>query len=289
MQLAIQDFLTYIASEKGLSRNTLEAYGRDITVFYEFLLPLSINGWKAVKQENIIEFISLRRSQRYATASLSRLIVAIKVFFRFMKREGVIDENVAFHLETPKLWQVIPEVLAPEELQKILDQPDITTLMGARDRAILELLYSSGLRVSELCQLKINEVDDDYVRVRKGKGGKERIVPVGSHAIHAIDRYLGLRPDSSDENLFISHRGKLLSRDTVWKLVKNYAKQAGIVKEISPHTFRHTCATDLLRNGADLRIIQDILGHADISSTQRYAHVHCDELQLAFQSFHPRY
>ena len=121
------------------------------------------------------------------------------------------------------------------------------------------------------------------------RGGKERIVPVGSHAIQAIDRYITLRPDSAAENLFISHRGKLLTRDTVWKMVKNYAKKAGIVKEISPHTFRHTCATDLLRNGADLRIIQDILGHADISSTQRYAHVHCDELQQAFQAFHPRY
>jgi integrase/recombinase XerD len=289
MLLELQDFLTYIASEKGLSKNTLEAYNRDIVSFREFLLSQSTDQWIQVTQDQIVAFISHRTSHGYATASLSRLLVAIKVFFRFMKREGILNHNVALHLETPKLWQVIPEVLTMDEIERILDQPDINTLEGARDRAILELLYSSGLRVSELCQLKISDIDDNYIRVRKGKGGKERIVPVGSHALLAIDRYMTFREDSPNENLFISLRGKILSRDVVWKLVKRYAKKANIEKEISPHTFRHTCATDLLRNGADLRIIQDILGHADISSTQRYAHVHCDELQQAFQSFHPRY
>lgn len=289
MQQQLNDFLTYLASEKGVSRNTLEAYSRDVHTFASFLKEKSISSWKGVEQAHLIEFLSLRKSLGYASSSMSRHLIAIKVLFRFLKREGIIAQNVTVHLETPKMWQLIPDVLTQNEMQKMLSLPDTQIINGARDKAILELLYACGLRVSELCDLKINDVDDTFIRIVKGKGGKERVVPIGSHAIKAIDHYLGFRHDTSQEALFVSSRGKPMSRVAIWKVVKDYAKKAGITKPIFPHTFRHTCATDLLRNGADIRVIQEILGHADISSTERYTHVNADELQVAFESFHPRY
>lgn len=289
MKQQIDDFLIYLASEKGVSKNTLEAYGRDASVFLQFVLEAGVSSWEDVKQEHVIELLALKKNQKYATSSLSRFLIAIKVLFRFLKREGIIKINVMLHLETPKLWQLIPDVLSPMEMERILQVSDVSTFLGARDRAILELLYACGLRVSELCSLKIQDVDDTYVRVTKGKGGKERIVPVGVHAIAAIDQYLSFRHDGTSEALFLNSRGKPMDRIGVWKVVKDAAKKAGISKSIFPHTFRHTCATDLLRNGADLRIIQEILGHADISSTERYMHVNSDQLQASFEAFHPRY
>lgn len=177
MQRDVEDFCTFLLSEKGLSHNTLEAYRRDIEVFLQFLRERSITHWKEAKQQDLIAFLSLKRDEEYAPASVSRAFIAIKVFFRFLKREGVIDDNFTLLLETPKIWQLIPDVLSVEEMEKILSQPEGSTQQGARDQAILELLYACGLRVSELCQLNISDVDDDTIRIR-GKGGKERIVPM---------------------------------------------------------------------------------------------------------------
>lgn len=290
MHADLNDFTIYLSSEKGLASNTLEAYKHDAEVFLDFLKKRNLENWSVIEQQHIIDFIALKKGEQYATSSLCRYLIAIKVLFRFLKREGIISNNVTLLLETPKLWQLIPEVLTQEEMDHLLSQPNIESMYGARDRAILEVLYASGLRVSELCQLKIYDVDDIYVRV-KGKGGKERVVPIGKKALEAVDYYLNYRDtdeNSREEALFVTKGNRPIDRITVWGRVKYYAKKAGIQKNISPHTFRHSFATHLLDNGADLRVIQDMLGHSNINSTDRYTHVSHRHIQEAFQSFHPR-
>lgn len=285
------DFLQYIASEKGLAQNTIEAYGRDIQTFCDFTQKSHIHIYADVAQEHFIEFLSHLKSKGYASSSICRALIAIKVLFKFLKRENYIPVNIAQSLDTPKLWQLIPEVLTCEEVNRLLDQPDPNTLKGARDKAILEVLYSSGLRVSELCGLSLYDVDDQFVRVM-GKGNKERLVPIGSKAITAVDCYLTHYRQQSEsdrqEKLFVTNTGKLLDRIAVWRMIKEYAKMAKITKNISPHTLRHSFATHLLDNEADLRVIQEMLGHASINSTDRYTHVSKSRLQHAFEAFHPR-
>lgn len=290
MQHEVNDFATYLLSEKGLSLNTLEGYRRDVEHFLAFLKREHIQKWREVEQQHVIDFLSFKKQQDYATASICRALIAIKVFFRFLKREGLLTQNVTLLLETPKIWQLIPDILSIEEMEVLLNQPDSSHEKGARDRAILEVLYASGLRVSELCQLKINHVDDTYLRIQ-GKGGKERMVPIGRKAMEAIDHYLNFRDGiktAKQEALFIGKGNRQIHRVTVWAIVKDYARQARITKRIFPHTFRHSFATHLLDNGADLRVIQELLGHASITSTDRYTHVSCTHLREAFQAFHPR-
>lgn len=287
MQNEVDDFLAYIASEKGLAPATVEAYRRDLESFFEFQRANGITSSSETNAPQIIAYLSKLKTGNYASASVHRALIAIKVFFRFLTREGVVQANPAFYLESPKLWQLIPEVLTCEEVERLLKQPDISRMKGARDNAILEILYGSGLRVSELCSLDLHDVEDSTVRVM-GKGSKERIVPIGEEAIRAVDRYLGFRESGREKALFINRNGKRIGRMFVWMIIKDYARQAGIVKNISPHTLRHSFATHLLDNGADLRVIQEMLGHATISSTERYTHVSRTRLQDAFESFHPR-
>lgn len=287
MQRDIQDFATYLISEKGLSLHTLESYQCDIQSFLSFLTSYELKNWGELKQQHVIDFLGEKKTTGYASSSISRALIAIKVFFRFLKREGIISHNITLLLTTPKIWQLIPDVLSLEEMEHLLNQPNRSTMKGARDRAILEVLYATGIRVSELCGLCIQDVDDDYLRI-KGKGGKERLVPIGKQAICAIDRYLHFRDGGVEQALFLGRGGSSIDRVTVWKIVKGYAKQAEITKLISPHTFRHSFATHLLDNGADLRVIQELLGHSSIKSTDRYTHVSCSHLHEAFRHFHPR-
>lgn len=281
------DFLDYIRSEKGLSTHTIEAYGRDIALFADFL---PIKDWKQVTSETILGFLTFLKEKEYASSSICRILVAVKVFFRFLRKEGQIALDLGRYFETPKMWQLIPDVLTTEEVDALLAQPQVEEAMGARDKAILELLYATGIRVSELCGLRMNDLSDTFVKVR-GKGKKERMVPVGKKAIEAVDAYLSrFRAGDEGENpmLFVSKTGKGIDRVTVWSRVKIYAKGAGITKSISPHTLRHSFATHLLENGADLRLIQEMLGHEDIGTTDRYTHVTGNRLKAAFNSFHPR-
>jgi integrase/recombinase XerD len=290
MENELQDFITFIASERGLAFNTIEAYRRDVKSFLAFLSKKGVTSWAEVTQQDLIHFLQTRHQTHYAAASISRTLMAIKVLFRFFKREGVIAANPTIYLENPKLWQLIPNVLTAEEVENLLAEPNIEIWKGAQDKAILELLYACGLRVSELCGMKIYDVDETFVRVR-GKGGKERVVPIGKQAIAAIDQALAFRElTNSDRNtfLFISRSGRPIERGVVWAMVKHYAKAAGISKTISPHTLRHSFATHLLDNGADLRVIQEMLGHASISSTDRYTHISNARLHEAFNAFHPR-
>lgn len=281
------DFLDYIRSEKGLSAHTIEAYGRDIASFGTFL-----NGkqWKEVAPADILSFLGELKAKKYANSTICRMLVAVKVFFRFLKKEGEIGVDLGNYFDTPKLWQLIPEVMTTEEVDALLAQPKTEDAIGARDKAVLELLYATGMRVSELCNLRMNDLSDTFVKVI-GKGKKERLIPVGKKAIEAVDHYLlHFRGEVKEENgpLFISPRGKPIDRITVWNRVKIYARSAGIMKEISPHTLRHSFATHLLENGADLRLIQDMLGHEDIGTTDRYTHVTGNRIKTAFQTFHPR-
>lgn len=288
----LDDFSIYIGSEKGLSANTVEAYQRDISTFFSFLEKekklLSIDE---VKEVHLVDFIEGLQNNDYASSSIARHLISIKVLCRFLKREGELQSNFALYLATPKIWQLIPEVLSYEEMEKLLSAPDLKTFRGVRDKAILEILYACGLRVSEVCSLKIYDVDDSYVRVM-GKGRKERLVPIGIHALEALDAYLhqcrSQTESEKQQTLFVSNRGKPLSRVAIWKMIKNYATQVGITKNISPHTLRHSFATHLLDNGADLRVIQEMLGHASISSTDRYTHVSKSHLHQSFEAFHPR-
>ncbi|MDR3624369.1 MAG: site-specific tyrosine recombinase XerD [Chlamydiales bacterium] len=285
------DFLSYIASEKGASINTLQAYGNDIKQFTLLLESLNIIDFQQVSTEHIIQFLKTMQNKNYASASICRALIAIKVLFRFLKREQMIKINVTEHLESPKLWQLVPEVLSESEVEILLSIPNQATYLGARNLSILELLYSSGLRVSELCSLTIYNIDDTFIKVM-GKGRKERLVPIGKKALQAIDYYLlnfrDLHPSGKESSLFLTKRGKPIERFAVWKMIKSYAKKANITKNISPHTLRHSFATHLLDNGADLRVIQEFLGHSNIATTDRYTHISQKHLQDSFYKYHPR-
>ncbi len=288
MQQAIRDFISYLGSEKGLAQNTLIAYQRDIEGFVMLLERRGIADFADVLEEHLIELLAQLKTEHYATSSICRAIVALKMFFRFLKREYSLKHDVTAHLDSPKLWQLIPEVLSIHEVEALLKAPDPSCEVGARDHALLQVVYASGLRVSEVCGLNLSDIDDQVVRVR-GKGGKERIVPIAKCAVDAVDYYLlNFRKEENEKALFLTESGQRINRVQVWKQVKHYAKAAGIRKNISPHTLRHSFATHLLENGADLRVIQEMLGHASIATTDRYTHISQRHLTEAFAQFHPR-
>lgn len=278
----INDFLSYIGAEKGLSINTIEAYDKDIRRFCG-------TAKSEVVEEDIVSHLALLKKEGFASSSIYRNLMALRVFFRFLRREGYLEKDPTELLDSPKMWQLIPEVLSGEEIKALLMAPSHEDEEGMRDKAILETFYATGIRVSELCALNVHDVGENTVRVI-GKGGKERIVPIGEEALSAIDAYLAKwRNDKGEKRpLFLSKRGKRMNRTKVWERVKFYAKQAHIEKEISPHTLRHSFATHLLDHGADLRVIQEMLGHADIGTTERYTHLSKKRLFEAFDTFHPR-
>ncbi|MBS0621282.1 MAG: site-specific tyrosine recombinase XerD [Verrucomicrobia bacterium] len=280
----LTDFLSYLGAEKGLAENTLQAYRSDIERFMGALQGKSL---KDATEGDVIAHLAHLKESQFATSSICRALVAIKEIFRFLKREGVIPLDITALLDAPKMWQLIPEVLTLAEVDALLKVPSPEGAVGALYHAILTTLYASGLRVSEVCGLNLQDVDDAVVRV-KGKGGKERIVPIAKVAVAAIDHYLTHFRGEGGEALFVTSRGQRVSRTQVWRRVKLYAKQAGIQKKISPHTLRHSFATHLLENGADLRVIQEMLGHASVATTDRYTHISQQHLSTSFHTFHPR-
>lgn len=291
MDEQLSEFKLYLSSEKGLSKNTIDAYVRDATLFFQFLKIQQIAFLEKVSEDDLIIFLTELKNKSYAEASINRILMTLKVFFKFLKREEFISKNIALYVSSQKIWQLLPHILNHQEIESLLNQPDCASCQGMRDKAILEVLYATGIRVSELCALQIQDVDDTFIRV-KGKGGKERLVPIGEKAIAAVDDYLTHYRDSFEVNssfLFLSTKGHALNRIQIWKLIKDYAKKANIQKNISPHTLRHSFATHLLDNGADLRVIQEMLGHASINSTEKYTHLSKSHIQKAFETFHPRY
>lgn len=292
MNCYLLDFVNYLASEKGLAQNSIQAYSSDLQSLIEFLSDHNSADLLQLNEQLIAEFLSHKKKKGYSEASIVRALIAIKVFCRFLKREGLLTSDPSLYLESGHLWQKLPAVLSIGEIEHLLEQPDVQSEQGVRDKAILEVLYSSGLRVSEVCQLGIYSIGDGSIRV-KGKGSKERVVPIGKKALQAVDEYLTLyRSNWKSEEvdpLFLSCRGKRMDRIAVWKMVKFYTQKAGIHKNISPHTLRHSFATHLLDNGADLRVIQEMLGHSSINSTQLYTHVSRQHLVHNFEKFHPRF
>lgn len=282
---ALDEFLSYLAAERGLSRNTLEGYGRDVR-FFLGACSGDKRDLRRISTSDIVSYLGLLKGRGIASASIYRAFVALKVFFRFLLREGILVENPSLHLESPKLWQMIPDVLSREEMDLLLNAPDQCEEIGLRDAAAMLLLYATGMRVSELCGLKREEIQVEGIRVC-GKGNKVRMIPVAEEAVSLARTYIEKSGEKKGAFL-LSVRGYPLDRHQIWRRIKRYAKEVGLAKRVSPHTFRHTYATHLLDNGADLRVIQEFLGHSEISTTERYTHISKKHMSDAFTKFHPR-
>lgn len=294
MDPLVDSFLNYISLERGLSENTRQAYAYDLESFLACMHEKGLNSVNAITRDHIISFLMRGKDYGLKPSSLSRQLVAVKMFFRYLEQESLLNHNVTENMEGPKLWKVLPVTLTNKEVDRLLVAPDMQRRLGLRDRAILETFYATGLRVSEISALRIVDVhsEEGYVRC-VGKGRRERVVPISNDALDWIERYsLELRPkllkDEKEQILFISNRGTRISRKTIWNMIRKYALAAGIDKKIGPHTLRHSFASHLLANGAQLRVIQEMLGHADISTTQIYTHIDQSRLFSIHQKHHPR-
>jgi len=279
-------YLDYLAVEKGLAKNSLSAYATDLRRFGRWL---DAHPLESVKRQQIVRYIQSLRSSGISARSVARALAALRGFFRFLVAEKHLKHDPTENLENPKLWSTLPKSLHPSEVDDLLAAPDRTTSDGLRDAAMLELLYATGLRVSELIKVKIEDVvlDAGFLRTF-GKGSKERIVPFGDSARAAITAYIERGRKKNSIYLFLTNRGRPMTRQTFWMKIVRYARQAGIKSHISPHVLRHAFATHLLENGADLRSVQLMLGHSDISTTQIYTHVSRARLQKMYDQYHPR-
>ncbi len=294
MDALLEQFLDHISLERGLSPNTREAYSSDLASFLEFLRSRGLTTLNQANRKHILDFLMHCKGKGQATTTLSRRLVAIRVFLRYLQQEGLLAANVTDSMDSPKLWKILPETLSPKDVERLLDGPRTKGTHGLRDRAILETLYGTGLRVSELANLTLDDLhfDTGYVRCM-GKGSKERLVPIGHAATDAVRRYISeARPTlakvPTERRLFLTRRGARFTREGLWKLIRNHARDAAIGKRVTPHTLRHSFATHLLANDAPLRVIQEMLGHADIATTQIYTHVDQARLKTVHQKFHPR-
>lgn len=288
----LQAFLDFLCVEKGLSSNTVLSYSRDLKKLFYFFTKEKIL-WSNAKEEDLIKFIHQQSRAGLSPRSLARLISSLKSFYKFLRLDDIIKKDPAVNLSSPKIWFKLPKFLTVEEVESLLRQPDERDVRGIRDKAMLELLYATGLRVSELVSLKRKElnVEDGFLLCR-GKGGKERIVPIGGTARQAIRRYLEEARSrflkEPNDLIFLTSRGGAFTRQGFWKLLKAYAKKAGLGLKISPHMLRHSFATHLMEGGADLRSVQLMLGHTQITTTQIYTHVSRERLRKVYEKYHPR-
>ncbi len=288
----LQVFLEFLSVEKGLSSNTVLSYSRDMKKLFQFFKKEKL-PWSKAGEEDLIRFIHHQSRSGLSARSLARLISSLKCFYKFLVLDGVIKKNPAVSLSSPKTWFSLPKFLTVKEVESLLKQPDDKDIRGIRDKAMLELLYATGLRVSELVSLKTNDLNlEEGFLLCLGKGGKERIVPIGDSAARAVRNYLDeARPlllKQLNEFLFLTYRGSAFTRQGFWKLLKAYAKKAGLDLKISPHILRHSFATHLLERGADLRSLQLMLGHSQITTTQIYTHVSRQRLRRVYDKYHPR-
>ncbi|MBE0499926.1 MAG: site-specific tyrosine recombinase XerD [Desulfuromonadales bacterium] len=287
-------FLNYLVVERGLSRNTLDAYGRDLSRYAEFLTNAKIADPALVGSVDILTFLTGLKQTGLSARSRARALVALRMFHKFLHSEGFASGNPADRIEAPKSLKKLPDTLSTQEVVRLLEEPSGTENLDYRDRAMFEMLYATGLRVSELIGVKLSDLQLDVgYLLAFGKRSKQRIVPIGEEAVSALRDYLKLaRPFLQKENVapqvFLNRSGLGLTRQGFWKIIKRRARQAGINKNITPHTLRHSFATHLLDNGADLRSVQMMLGHADISTTQIYTHVTRERLKKIHNLHHPR-
>ncbi|MCX6900179.1 MAG: site-specific tyrosine recombinase XerD [Verrucomicrobia bacterium] len=294
MLALIDEFITHVALERGQAKNTQDTYRRMLTQFAGYLQGRNVQRWGEVTSQHITEYLLYQRKREMALNSILLELAAIRVFFRFLYANRFVPSNVAELIDRPRKFKSLPKSLSMADVDKLLQLPTGDDPRAVRDQAILEVMYASGLRASELATLKLENInfESGFLRVI-GKGNKERIVPIGRQALERLKLYLDrMRPKlvrpHTPSALFLSNRGRQLSRVTLWKMVSGCAKRAGVAKHVSPHMLRHSFATHLLENGADLRVIQEMLGHADISTTQVYTHVDSQRLKSVHYQFHPR-
>jgi integrase/recombinase XerD len=290
----VADFRHYLIVEKGLSENTVENYTRDIRRYTAFLKTQHATNF-AQDRFMVLNFLATLKTAGLAANSVIRIVSSLRKFYRFLWENQLVKIDPMQQIDSPKREQHLPQVLSQSEVSRLLATPDTSTPLGLRDRTILEVMYATGLRVSELTHLKLDELHLSLGLIQTiGKGDKERLIPIGDVAIKWIKRYLAdvrptfIRPGQHPNELFLNHYGRPFTRQGIWKNLKQVVRDAGIDKDVTPHTLRHSFATHLLENGADLRVVQELLGHSDISTTQIYTHVSQKHLRQVYDRYHPR-
>jgi len=289
---ALKAFVEFLSVEKGLSQNTVLAYSRDLEKYFTFLEKKK-TGYLRTEEQDVAEFIHGLSRSGLSPRSTARIISSIKTFYRFLVLDRAVKTNPVENISSPKAWLSLPKVLKVSEVERLLNQPDEGKIRGIRDKSMIELLYATGLRVSELAKLKLDALNfEEGFLICRGKGGKERVVPMGGSAVLALKKYLKFsRPrllKRESKFIFLSQRGKPFTRQGLWKILKGYAKKAGLEKSVSPHILRHSFATHMLERGADLRSVQSMLGHSQITTTQIYTHVSRNRLKKVYDKYHPR-
>ena len=294
MYQVVDEYINFLAVERGVSLNTLEAYSRDLSRYIAYIEGREIKEIKYISSDDVVAFLGSLRKSGLGANSVNRTLAALRGFYKHLLLQKLIEENPIANISLARTWMHLPDTLNEEEMRNLLDQPEVKNVLGIRDRAMMELLYATGIRVSELISLTINNINwqTGYIIVM-GKGGKERIVPVGQVAYDRLGGYVNkVRPGLLKGNLttvlFLNRSGVGLTRQGFWKIVKKYAKKAGMMKRVYPHTFRHSFATHILERGGDLRSVQVMLGHSDISTTQIYTHVTRERLKDIHRKYHPR-
>ncbi|MGX7013667.1 site-specific tyrosine recombinase XerD [Vagococcus silagei] len=296
MKNDFEEYLHYLKIERGLSENTILSYRRDLTSYLLFLEKANVTSWDDISRYFILDFLEQMKQDNKSSATIIRMISSLRRFHQFLRQERYAEADPMQHIDTPKKQQHLPQTLSVEEVERIIEAPDTTTILGIRDRTILEVMYATGLRVSELINLKLDNLHLSLGLLQTvGKGDKERIVPLGDTAISWVEQYLDevrpslvLKANEDQGYLFLNYQGTGFSRQGIWKNLKVYVVEAGITKEVTPHTLRHSFATHLLENGADLRVVQELLGHADISTTQIYTHISKKRMTDVYKQYFPR-
>lgn len=293
MEALVQKFVNFLERDKRLSVNTLQSYRRDIEQYFSYLQEINLQNISNSNKTTVIAYLLYLQKKGRATSTISRNLASIRSFYQYISKNKLIDHDPTAELESPKVEKKLPQILSPEEVELLLEQPQCVDLKGYRDKAMLELLYATGIRVSELIQLDVSDLNIEMSYIRCNKGSKERIIPIGSMAVNALKEYLSksrplLIQNPEEPALFVNINGSRLTRQGFWKIIKQYKNQAKINKDITPHTLRHSFAAHLLENGADLRSIQEMLGHSDISSTQIYAQIAKNRIKDIYKKTHPR-
>ncbi|HOC09041.1 MAG: site-specific tyrosine recombinase XerD [Clostridiales bacterium] len=294
MNLLLDKFTDYIGSVRKLSDNTVESYCRDIKQYIEYIESKNIHSFKNTNKTTVITYLLYLQKNGRATSTISRSLASIRAFYQYLTSERILDRDPTVDLESPKVEKKLPTILSGKEVELLLDQPDLNTAKGTRDKSMLELLYATGIRVSELVALDLDDINLElgYLKCCKNND-KERIIPVGTIALEILGRYIrdvrpGLLRGKPETALYVNYKGERLTRQGFWKIIKGYKNKAKINKDITPHTLRHSFAAHLIENGADLKSVQEMLGHSDISTTQVYAQITKNRIKEVYNKAHPR-